>query len=80
MKAKRFTDGQIIEILRLHAAGGKAADLCRQHGISKTIVYKWKARYGGMPVPEAKRLRTLPALRRFGYRPLEWMLERERRR
>ncbi len=59
MKTKRFTEEQIIEILRLHAAGGKAADLCRQHGISETTLYNWKARYGGMQVSDAKRLKTL---------------------
>ena len=59
MKKKRFTEEQIIEILRLHAAGGKAEELCRQHGISGTTLYNWKARYGGMQVSDAKRLKAL---------------------
>jgi len=59
MKPSRFTEEQIIGILRLHTAGGKVADLCRQHGISETTLYNWKARYGGMQVSEAKRLRAL---------------------
>lgn len=59
MKRKRFTEEQIIEVLRLHAAGAKPADLCRQQGISETTLYNWKARYGGMQVSDAKRLRTL---------------------
>jgi len=59
MKKKRFTEEQIIEILRLHAAGAKADDVCRQHGISGTTLYNWKARYGGMQVSDAKRLKAL---------------------
>jgi putative transposase len=59
MKTKRFTEEQIIEILRLHAAGAKGTDLCRQHGISETTLYNWKARYGGMQVSDAKRLKAL---------------------
>jgi putative transposase len=59
MKRKRFTEQQIIEVLRLHAAGAKAADLCRQNGISEATLYNWKARYGGMEVSEARRLRSL---------------------
>ena len=46
MKRKRFTEEQIIEVLWLHAAGTKPADLCRQQGISETTLYNWKARYG----------------------------------
>jgi len=59
MKKKRFTEEQIIEILRLHAAGAKGEDLCRQHGISGTTLYNWKARYGGMQASDAKRLKAL---------------------
>ena len=59
MKRKRFTEEQIIQILKLHTAGAKAADLCRQHGISEPTLYNWKAKYGGMTVSDAKRLKTL---------------------
>jgi len=59
MKKSRFTEEQIIEMLRLHAAGAKGADLCRQHGISETTLYKWKAKFGGLQVSDAKRLKTL---------------------
>ena len=59
MKKSRFTEEQIIEILRLHAAGAKGADLCRQHGISEATLYNWRSRYGGMQVSDAKRLRCL---------------------
>lgn len=59
MKRKRFTEEQIIGILRMHAAGAKPAELCRQHGISETTLYNWKARYGGMQVSDAKRLKGL---------------------
>ena len=59
MKRKRFTEEQIIEILRLHSAGAKPAELCRQHGISEATLYNWRARYGGLQVSEARRLRSL---------------------
>jgi putative transposase len=59
MKRKRFTEEQIIGIPRLHAAGAKPAELCRQHAISETTLYNWKARYGGMQVSDAKRLKNL---------------------
>lgn len=57
MKRSRFTEDQIIGILKEHEAGVSVADLCRMHGVSDAIVYKWKAKYGGMDVSEAKRLR-----------------------
>lgn len=47
MKRKRFSEEQIIEILRLHQARAKPADLCRQHGISEATLYNWRSRYGG---------------------------------
>lgn len=56
---KRFTDEQIIGILKEHEAGVKAKDLCRRHGMSDASFYKWKAKYGGMEVNVAKRLREL---------------------
>ena len=59
MKRKRFSEEQIIEMLRLHQAGAKPADLCRQHGISEATLYNWRSRYGGMQVSDAKRLRSL---------------------
>ena len=57
MKRKRHTEEQIIAILKEHEAGMKTADLCRKHGISEASFYNWKAKYGGLEVSEAKRLR-----------------------
>jgi putative transposase len=59
MKRSRFTDDQIIGILKEHEAGLSAAELCRKHGISDATFYKWRAKYGGMDVSDAKRLRAL---------------------
>jgi putative transposase len=59
MRASRFTKEQIIGILREQDAGAKTADVCRRHGISSATFYKWKAKYGGLDVSEAKRLRAL---------------------
>ncbi|MCS3765482.1 transposase-like protein [Bradyrhizobium centrosematis] len=59
MKRKRFTEEQIIGILKEHEAGVPVADLCHKHGVSDASIYKWKARFGGMDVSEAKRLRSL---------------------
>jgi len=59
MKRSRFTDEQIIAIVKEQEAGLKTVDVCRKHGISDATFYKWKAKYGGLEVSEAKRLRTL---------------------
>ena len=59
MKRSRFTEDQIIGILKEHEAGISLADLCRKHGVSDATVYKWKAKYGGMDVSEAKRMKAL---------------------
>ena len=59
MKKARFTEEQIIGILKQHEAGMKVADLAREHGISEATFYNWKSKYGGMDVSEAQRLRQL---------------------
>ena len=59
MKKSRYTEEQIIGILKQHEAGIKTADLCREHGISEATFYNWKLKYGGMDVSEAQRLRQM---------------------
>ena len=59
MKKKRFTEEQIIGILREQEAGAKAVDLARKYAVSQTTLYNWKAKFGGMEVSEAKRLKQL---------------------
>ena len=59
MKRLRFTEEQIISVLGEQEAGAKTADVCRRHGISTATFYAWKARYGGMEVSEARRLKAL---------------------
>lgn len=58
---KRFTEEQIIRVLKEAEAGAKTADICRTHGISEATFYNWKAKFGGMDVSDAKRLKQLEA-------------------
>ena len=59
MKRKRFTEDQIIAVLREHDAGAKAGDLARKYGVSEATLYNWKAKYGGMDVADTRRLKNL---------------------
>jgi putative transposase len=61
MRRSRFSEEQIIGILREQEAGAATADLCRKHGISPATFYKWKAKYGGLDVSEARRLKAIEA-------------------
>ncbi len=59
MKRSRFSEEQIIGILKEHQAGMSATDLCRKYGFSDATFYKWRSKYGGMEVSDAKRLKSL---------------------
>ena len=61
MKGKRFSDEQIIGVLKEAEAGAKTKELCRRHGISDATFYNWKAKYAGMTVSEARRLKEVEA-------------------
>ena len=60
-KRKRYSEEKIISILKEHEAGASAADLSRRHGVAENSIYRWKAKFGGMEVSDAKRLRELEA-------------------
>lgn len=61
MKRKRFTEEQILAVLKEVAAGVPVVEVCRRHGVGESTLYRWKAKYGDLDVPEIRRLRTLEA-------------------
>ena len=73
MKHKRFSDEQVIGVLKEHEAGAKVDDICRRHAISSATFYTWRKKYGGMEASDAKRLRELEADRAIEAPLMEWM-------
>ena len=61
MKRKRYSEEKIISILKEHEAGASVPDIARRHGIAENTIYRWKSKFGGMEVSDAKRLRELEA-------------------
>ena len=61
MRKSRFTEEQIIAVLAKQERGASTAEMCRRHGVSQTTFYQWKAKFGGLDVSEARRLKTLEA-------------------
>lgn len=59
MRKRRYTEEQIINVLREQESGSKVPELCRKYGISEQTFYRWRSKYGGMSVPEARRLKAL---------------------